>query len=306
MKIYARSRTWIMMAILLFAVGVSAVFLHRYFDVAPSADWQTGVRLENQKMQQQLDDPKKYRLSDTDRRQLELNVEINQYALDHNRPPHQDTGWSFMLTMTEILPLATIFSAVVAGDIVASEFSWGTVKLLLIRPVNRTKILWAKYSATVLFMLGMMLIMVVASVLVGGLVFGFVGIDQPYIFANANGVHQLPIWQFALIEYGAEALKMLMIVTISFMISAAFRSSSLAISLSLLILFAGSTGIRILAGFSWAKYVLFANYDLMQYVNGLPFAEHMSIGFSLAVMAAYFVLLHAIAWGLFVKRDVAG
>ena len=80
-------------------------------------------------------------------------VEIgkNEYAIEHNIDPNQMTGWEFVEDATGLMTLITIFAAVIAGDIVASEFTWGTIKLLLIRPVSRTKILLSKYVATLLF-----------------------------------------------------------------------------------------------------------------------------------------------------------
>ncbi len=43
-----------------------------------------------------------------------------------------------------------------------------------------------------------------------------------------------------------------------------------------------------------------------QYINGSPLFEGMSLGFSIAVLAVYYVLFMAIAWVFFTKRDVAG
>ena len=59
--------------------------------------------------------------------------------------------------------LCTIFSVVVASDSVAGEFSWGTIKLLLIRPWSRSKILLSKYIAVVLFSLLCTVLLIVVS-----------------------------------------------------------------------------------------------------------------------------------------------
>ena len=57
----------------------------------------------------------------------------------------------------------------------------------------------------------------------------------------------------------------------AFMISAVFRNSSLAIGLSIFLMMTGGelTGMFAMK-FQWAKYVLFANTDLMQYFDGVP------------------------------------
>lgn len=56
--------------------------------------------------------------------------------------------------------------------------------------------------------------------------------------------------------------------------------------------------------FEWAKYSLFANTNLMDYFNGQPLFEDMTIGFSIAVLIVYFILFNLIAFLFFVKRDV--
>lgn len=57
--------------------------------------------------------------------------------------------------------LNTIFTALVAADSVAGEFTWGTIKLLLIRPWSRSKILLSKYISMVLFSLFSTLLLIV-------------------------------------------------------------------------------------------------------------------------------------------------
>ncbi len=59
-----------------------------------------------------------------------------------------------------------------------------------------------------------------------------------------------------------------MIVTMAFMISTVFRSSSLAIGLSIFIMFAGQIITLLLMRYSWGKYFLFANTDLTPVLRG--------------------------------------
>jgi len=90
------------------------------------------------------------------------------------------------------------------------------------------------------------------------------------------------------------------------MISAVFRNSSLAIGLSLFLLFTGGQFTALLAmKFDWAKYVLFANTDLMQYFEGTPLVEGMTIPFSIIMLVLYFALFQFLTFYVFKKRDVA-
>ena len=58
--------------------------------------------------------------------------------------------------------------------------------------------------------------------------------------------------------------------------------------------------------FDWAKYILFANTDLMQYFEGVPMVEGMTLTFSVIMIVSYFILFQSLAYMVFKKRDVAG
>ncbi|MFB6366244.1 ABC transporter permease [Paenibacillus elgii] len=204
----------------------------------------------------------------------------------------------FMSFSASLTPLVTIFSVIVAGDSVASEFTWGTVKLLLIRPASRGKILLAKYISVLLFIVELLLIMLIISYFTGLVLFGVSGSVSP------DGT--MP----AILQgYGIKAVEIVMTATLAFMISTVFRSSSLAIGLSIFLMFVSGTLVTILVQlrYAWVKYLLFANTDLTPYLHGgKPVVPGMTLGFSLAVLAGYWIVFYAVSWLLFTKRDVAG
>lgn len=200
-----------------------------------------------------------------------------------------------------IVSFVVFFTIVIAGGIVSTEFSWGTIKLLLIRPVNRGKILLSKYIATLMFALLLIIVIFLTSVIFGLIFFGLGGHEDVSIGKT---------W----IEYGHSSIGMLMTVTFAFMISVVFRSNALAIALSYIIYFVSHSVITVLSALeqNWGKYILWANTDFKQYASiddpfgiyGPPFAG-MSISFSVIIVLSYFILFNLIAWFTFVKRDVS-
>ncbi|UZN01022.1 ABC transporter permease [Lysinibacillus sp. MHQ-1] len=50
-----------------------------------------------------------------------------------------------------MLTLVTLFTVITAASIVSSEFSTGTIKMLLTRPMSRAKVLTSKLLTTFLF-----------------------------------------------------------------------------------------------------------------------------------------------------------
>jgi ABC-2 type transport system permease protein len=213
-------------------------------------------------------------------------------------PGDRDTdALQFMNAAAAMSFLAFIFSVVIAADIVAGEFTWGTIKLLLIRPANRSKVLLSKYIAVLLFMLLMIALLFISSLAAGFVVFG-----------PPQGATPLTLGDIVK-DYGYRLVDVLMNVTFAFMISTVFRSSALAISLAFVIMFVSGTvmGLLISLGYDWAKYILFANTNLAVYENGgKPPIEGMTLGFSITMLIIYYVVFVGLSWYIFRKRDVAG
>ncbi len=75
--------------------------------------------------------------------------------------------------------LLTIVVALVAGDPVSSEASWGTLRYLLVRPVARGRLLSTKLSVAVLTALLAVLVVPVVALTAGTLCFGWHGLTTP-------------------------------------------------------------------------------------------------------------------------------
>ncbi|WP_219835826.1 ABC transporter permease [Paenibacillus sp. R14(2021)] len=216
------------------------------------------------------------------------------------------TTWQVMSNIeTFCYLLITIFTVVVSAESVAGEFSSGTIKLLLIRPWSRSKILLSKYIALLQFALLMSIFMFVCSYVLGLILFGAGGgatASEALGAANDSGPFSYMI-QVYLLDY----IGLIMIVTFSFMLSTLFRSGGLAIGLSMFIYFFGliASGLLSMLNYKWVEYLLFLHLNLKQYLASKEIAHGMTIGFSLGVLAGYYIVFVAITWFVFNKRDVA-
>lgn len=221
-----------------------------------------------------------------------------------------DAGiWDVSLIESMILFfLITVYAAVIAAESVAAEFTWGTVKLLLIRPWSRSSILLAKFLAVLLFTLLLTVMAGVAVFATNAAVFGYTASEpfQPYSdYGGAMSAIAIYL-QYYLFQF----IALVVIISLAFMISSAFRSSALAIAISLVLLFVGSIFTQVLAMINkpWVDYVLFLHLDLTPYINGGKYTlmpnSAITLGFSLAVLAAYFIVFTAVSWIVFNKRDI--
>ncbi|WP_066051441.1 ABC transporter permease [Robertmurraya korlensis] len=306
MKIIKRPGTFVMMGLLLVTVVLmGGIIKYQSQDEKPNPNWkleiQTTIAEQKQNLVQMENVPK------GQREYLEKSIAINEYRLEHNLAPNGEYAiWSFVQDASSLIQLAGLFTIIVAAGIVASEFNWGTIKLLLIRPTSRSKILLAKYTTVISFALLMLTLLFGFSTLVGWIAFGMPEQSTPYLNYFAGKVTEESM-VFHLIKFhGLSSISMIMLSTMAFMISAVFRNSSLAIGLSIFLMFTGAQFTNLIAiKFDWAKYILFANTDLMQYFEGMPLVEGMTLPFSVSMLVVYFVLFHSLAFFVFRKRDVA-
>ncbi len=303
MKIYRRISTWIMLVILIAVAVVVGIVMNITASDSVDEQWKQNLLQQNEMYKTDLANED---LPDMVKDISKKELAINEYRIEHDIAPMESRStWNFMTIAAEIVSLITLFTIVVGASSVASEFTWGTIKLLLIRPVSRAKILLSKYLATILFALFSLVLLFVVSFLVGSIFFGIEG-STPHLVYRDGAVHEVHMVSHILGVFGLKSINLIMMSTFAFMISTIFRNSGLAIGLAIFLMFVGVNVTALLATkFEWAKYILFANTDLSQYLTGYVLVEGMTMTFSVIMLIIYFVIFNTLTWFVFTKRDVA-
>lgn len=302
MKLYARFQTWLLVLILLLTIGGLGLLDTYTKGSEATAQWQTVVQQETMALHDQLQTAQDAAV----KTQLDQQIRLNEYALAHDIAPDRDSMWSYTLLGTKLIPLISIFVIVVAGGIVANEHAWGTVKNLLVKPYSRSKILSAKYLCVMQFALFLLLLLIAASYLCKGILHGFTPIQLHHLTVNDAGVVlEQNMGVYLLKTYGVASIELFFMATFAFMLSSVFRNQALAIGVALIVQFTGGAVTETFAGqYSWLKYSLFANTPLAMYWQGTPLLPDMTLGFSIAVLLAYYIVFMAMAWIAFTKRDI--
>ncbi|WP_264373553.1 ABC transporter permease [Paenibacillus psychroresistens] len=304
MKIYRRLRTWMLILLLIALTSTLLIIIHNETPALKDGNWKAEV-------QEQIADGKSALQSDKNlpediKADITDDIKENEYRLSNNLPPSDRSVWGGVLNAANLIIIVTIFTVVIAADSVAGEFGGGTIKLLLIRPASRSKILLSKYISILIFSVLLLGVLFGSSFLLSGFMEGFKDIGVSHIYTdNEHVIHQVSIIGHVIQTYGYNCVDLIMIVTMAFMLSTVFRSSSLAIGISLGLLFVGSGIDELISRYSWSKYYLFTNTDLSQYLNDSPRVEGMTLQFSIAVLVVYFLVFNLLSWSLFKKRDVA-
>ena len=197
--------------------------------------------------------------------------------------------------------LFPLITALVSGDIIATEDHNGTLKTILTRSVERHQLFFAKVAAAFTYAATALLLFAVVAAVFGGLRFGF----NPLTTLSGNTVsvgRGLVLTGGALLAY---LMPVLAIASIALLLSTVTRNSAAAIvgalMLSLIMQLLG-----IISGLEFLRpYLLSTQFDAWQGLLREPI-DWDPIGRAAWVCAAYAVPSLVAALTVFVRRDVAG
>lgn len=302
MKIYKRLGTKIMFVILA-AVIVFVGLVMRFADEMaepPDGAGEQGLQIEQTDPDQMTDMPESMQV------QIQEQEMLGSYLIEEDiSQVKRDSMLGFAMGNPQLVSFVTMFTVIIGAGIVAGEHSKGTIKLLMIRPVKRWKILLSKWLSTVLFSMIMVLALIGISLITGGFLYGFT-IDGLRVVEVVDGaVRDMSVWAYMAVTYSLAWMELIIMTTFAFMLGAVFRNQSLSIGLSLVLLFTGGQIVYLLSSYDWAKYLLFAHTNLVQHFNGQPMIDSVSATFSVGVVVVYFTVFKAIAYLSFSKRDIA-
>jgi ABC-2 type transport system permease protein len=247
--------------------------------------------------------------------ELRTRIAQNQYYLDQDINPLTAGAPTFVRELIEnattlLIPLLVM---IVAADIVSSEYSGGTIKVLLTRPVRRWRILMSKFITLMLTVSLVLLMFTCIALLISGAIFGFAGWDAPILTGftlddnqlNTAAVKMLPTWQYILMELGLAWVVAMTVATISMMLSILVRSTAAGMGIMLAFLIAGLILSGLVESWEGAKYLFMVNLDLIDYLEDAePPVPGMTLGFSLSVLTAWAAAALITSFRVFTKRDV--
>jgi ABC-2 type transport system permease protein len=198
------------------------------------------------------------------------------------------------------IPLLISF---VAGDQLAGEATAGTYRLILIRPVSRTRIFVSKYITTLIYTVVFVFFLAVLSI---GLALALLGGGDLLIMSR--GILLIPesevLWRF-IIAYLLATVTMMTIASISFFFSSFVENAigPIVATMGLLIVCTVITVMPV-EMFDIFKKFLFTKYlDIWQkiFLDPIPWNE---IKVGMLYMTSWTLAAVLGAWGVFVKKDI--
>lgn len=290
--------------------------------VAPyDKNWKYSVALQLESSKAQLKNYEEQRSAgqqvDTEEMEtLEENIKKYEYRLENNidfdisENNNWTDGvfnfWSVFSTSSMLVSFISVIVIIAAGGIVSGEFSAGTIKFLMINPVKRWKILTSKYFTSITFGYLAMIAAFIVSALSTMLFFGADHLGASFISVSGESVKEIPGFLYVAECYLLNSINFIVMGSLAFAISSLFRSSALAIGISVMALFGGNTITLILSQlqFDWGRYLIFSNLDISGIAEGSSMFAGQTVAGALAVIAVHMVIFLLTAWDGFNKREI--
>ena len=261
------------------------------------------LRYENSEKELTYDEKKAYNstleIRESCKYMIENKVDLNKMNLNKNLEYFFDNYGIFAIAII----------IMIAGTIMSEEFNKGTIKLLLVKPYSRTKILLSKFITVMLMIIFVVLIMGIMQLLVGGVVFGFDSLSEPVVAYNfnTNSLQEINVFVYFLTQFLAQLPIFILLATLAFALGTIFTNSALAITISLLGYIAANiiNQLAISYNIKFLEYFVTMNWDLSQYLFGnLPNMEGMTMTFSIITCIAYFLIMIISTWIIFKKKNI--
>lgn len=237
--------------------------------------------------------------------------ELSKYIIENKQDINKtnDTRGILKNFFSEYGLFIIVIVVMIAGTIVSEEFNKGTVKLLLIKPYSRTKILLSKYITILIMTVFAIAIILLMELIVGGIVFGYDSLTIPVVEYNFNTsqLEILNIFTYVGIEILTQLPMIILLATLAFALSTIFTNSALAITISLLGFMSPSiiNALVIQYKVNFMKFFVTMNWDLSEYLFGnLPSMQGMTLGFSIIMCLIYLFAMIIPTFIIFKKKNI--
>ncbi len=199
------------------------------------------------------------------------------------------------------MPLLIAF---VTGDIISGEAADGTLRLIAGRPFSRSRIYFAKYSASAVYTAILTIWLGIMALLLGRILFGngdmiVLKSDSLTVIRSAD-----VLWRY-MVAFGIAFLSLLLIASFSFCISA-FSNNSITpiiVCMGTIIVFT-IIGTLDIPFFDYIKPFLFTTHMIVWRDMFYDPLQWQDIILSVSVIIFYIILFTAIGWYHFKTKDI--
>ncbi len=214
--------------------------------------------------------------------------------------------WESFAASSEFIIVVGVLVIIIAGLIVAGEFSSGTIKFLLVSPVKRWKIVMAKYVTVLSLAVVFTLVMYLASAAASLAVFGTYGFDDSVVLVKDGVAWGVSPFLKVFGYYGWAFVEVVVVATMAFCLSSLMRSTAVSIGVGLFAYLSGTALVELLSnlGLDFGRYILFANLDLPAVMANTSIFPNQTLIEAIVIIVAHMAVFIWTAWDGFVRREI--
>ena len=243
--------------------------------------------------------------------EIKKNFEVNKYIIENKIEIPSDNSLRGMLinTFSNYGIFIIVGITLIASFVVSEEFNKGTIKLLLVRPYSRNKILCSKFISVIISMLIIIVSVYLVQFIIGGLFYGFSSLSTGVIVYNynLNIVKTISIFTSIITDILCRLPIYILLLTLTFCISTIINNSGVSMAIALISYIASEiiNSFVFYYNVKWLKYFVTVNWDFSQYLYGkLPLIEGMNIMFSIGICLFYFIIMIVPTFIIFNKKNI--
>lgn len=238
-------------------------------------------------------------------------VKVAQYILKNKININKQNTLAYQLRtiIDDYEIFFVILVLMVSSCIICDEFKDGTIKLLLIKPYSRCKILLSKYLTTIIVVFVSILMLIIMQFVVGGIVFKFESLNVPVVIYNFNTskLIEYSIVEYMLIRIAVKVPFLLVLIGISMFLSILFNNLIISITMPLMLYMFSPTLMYLTEQYKlyFMRYLININWNLENYLFGkLPMLPFVNFRFSLMIVGLYLLFLFSAMFIIFRKKNI--
>ncbi|PWL51392.1 MAG: ABC transporter permease [Clostridium cadaveris] len=250
-------------------------------------------------------------------KKIKEEIELNWYSLKNEVPQikfQKDARSSVDQLYLMYVSVIIVVSIIIAGGIVSSEFSTGTVRLLMIRPVSRWKFLFSKLMAVLIVGYTTLILSVGMLIISSGITYGFKGFGTNVISFVGGSIVEKNYIASIIPKLMFSSISLIFIIAVAITLSTITRNTALSVGLTMMMYLGSSPATLMLTGLNmkWVTKTIFPYMNLSNFygdsiIVGMikqQFGVNLDPNFGAAYLLIFAAILLAISFISFVKRDV--
>lgn len=253
-------------------------------------------------------------LIDIQNKDLNNKIDISWYAINNNVNYNGDGAKDHMNSAVKDNGIfLSIIVIVIAGGIVANEFQRGTIRLLVIRPNKRWKLLLSKFLALMALTVGLALSAYVLSFVGNGLVYGFSDYFLPDLTIVSNKITEVSFLLNSLIGMFIQLIPIVFMGLIALFLSTVINNTAFSVGFSIFLFMGYSLMLLVLQAINvpFMDLTFLPYFDYSQFLNPVEMIENCTsygIYYTFAkaniVLICWSIVLYGVANFVFMKKDI--